>query len=89
MDVKANYCDFFEGTEKLLEIWFGRRQESNSLNCDLRSIPRSTWEKILQIVKCTIISFKKNDYIDAYVLRSIFYASKCMLTTAKVFSMSV
>ncbi|GFU17697.1 s-adenosylmethionine decarboxylase proenzyme [Nephila pilipes] len=68
MDEKANYCDFFEGTEKLLEIWFGRRTESNTANCDLRAIPRSTWEKILKIVKCTIISFKKNDYMDAYVL---------------------
>lgn len=68
MNEKANYCDFFEGTEKLLEIWFGRRSESNTANCDLRVISRSTWEKILEIVKCTIISFKKNDYMDAYVL---------------------
>lgn len=41
MEVKTNYCDFFEGTEKLLEIWFGAsRTENSSVNCDLRSVPR-------------------------------------------------
>lgn len=40
MEVKTNYCDFFEGTEKLLEIWFGRRTENSTVNCDLRSVPR-------------------------------------------------
>ncbi|XP_054722720.1 S-adenosylmethionine decarboxylase proenzyme-like [Uloborus diversus] len=78
MDVKANYCGFFEGTEKLLEVWFGRRNETcGSASCDLRAIPRSKWEKILKLVKCEIISYKKNDHIDAYVLsESSLFVSK-------------
>lgn len=67
MDVKNNYTGFFEGTEKLLEIWFGCEKGTGEL-CDLRSIPRATWDTILKLVKCEIISFKKNDYLDAYVL---------------------
>jgi len=31
--------DFFEGAEKLLEIWFGR-QDKKFENGDLRKIPR-------------------------------------------------
>lgn len=68
MDGKENYCDFFEGTEKLLEIWFGCKSENNPAICDLRAIPRSVWEQILKVVKCEIKSYRKNEYIDAYVL---------------------
>ncbi|GIY61222.1 s-adenosylmethionine decarboxylase proenzyme [Caerostris darwini] len=69
--------DFFEGAEKLLEIWFGRSNESNTPKCDLRLIPRYEWEEVLDMVKCTIISFKKNDYLDAYVLsESSMFVSK-------------
>jgi S-adenosylmethionine decarboxylase len=34
-----NGVQFFEGVEKLLEIWF-TRTEGNSKQCDLRNIPR-------------------------------------------------
>ncbi|XP_067120562.1 S-adenosylmethionine decarboxylase proenzyme-like isoform X1 [Centruroides vittatus] len=64
MEVPNNYCEFFEGTEKLLEVWFHGGDDS----CDLRSIPRTTWESLLKLVKCEIISFKRNESLDAYVL---------------------
>ncbi|XP_011213981.2 S-adenosylmethionine decarboxylase proenzyme [Bactrocera dorsalis] len=65
---------FFEGVEKLLEIWF---EDDDNDECDLRKIPRASWETLLQSVKCEIISFTKNDAIDAYVLsESSMFVSK-------------
>lgn len=80
MDVQSNYTDFFEGTEKLLEVWFSRR-DGKEENCDLRKIPRSTWESLLKLVKCEIISFKKNETLDAYVLSesSMFVSKRCFI----------
>lgn len=114
-----NSTSFFEGAEKLLEIWFGNdysevldeyddyqnlssiiriseddeeekmsndsgedesicyftsnKNTSNELDCldkrdDLRRIPREALEQLLQIVKCEIISSRRNDQIDSYVL---------------------
>lgn len=34
-----NNTHFFEGVEKLLEVWFTRKDGMTS-NCDLRKIPR-------------------------------------------------
>lgn len=65
---------FFEGVEKLLEIWF---EDSAKLDGDLRNITRIEWEKLLCHVKCEIISFKKNDFIDAFLLsESSMFVSK-------------
>ncbi|CAH1980396.1 unnamed protein product [Acanthoscelides obtectus] len=58
---------FFEGVEKLLEIWF-TNGDGGSKSADLRKIPRNKLESLLKIVRCEIISFVKNDQIDAYVL---------------------
>lgn len=66
---------FFEGVEKLLEIWF----EPNPSNkgADLRKIPRPMWEALLKTVRCEIISFTRNEQIDAYVLsESSMFVSK-------------
>lgn len=79
---------YFEGVEKLLEIWFASEDNTNK---DLRKIPRLEnnfagmlvtikhyfpfyifrikLESLLKIVRCEIISFARNDQIDAYVLR--------------------
>lgn len=77
---------YFEGVEKLLEIWF---TSDDNTNKDLRRIPRlelllpvlvviiifsiffsrDKLESLLKIVRCEIISFTRNDQIDAYVLR--------------------
>lgn len=113
---------FFEGAEKLIELWFGSTSDNNEvldefddyhnlssiirisedeedekmsndsgedesiyfaskyvkstsdeLVCqgkrdDLRRIPREALEQLLQVVKCEIISSRKNDQIDSYVL---------------------
>ncbi|XP_034474163.1 S-adenosylmethionine decarboxylase proenzyme [Drosophila innubila] len=56
---------YFEGVEKLLEVWF---DESTIPTGDLRNITRQQWENLLCHVKCEIISFKRNDYIDAFLL---------------------
>ncbi|KAK3603351.1 hypothetical protein CHS0354_025956 [Potamilus streckersoni] len=57
---------FFEGTEKLLEVWFSSTIGDDSL--DLRDIDRCHWEALLRLVKCTIISMSRNESMDAYVL---------------------
>lgn len=57
---------FFEGVEKLLEIWFADTDYNKSR--DLRKVPRCVWETLLQAVKCEIISFARNHTVDAYVL---------------------
>ncbi|XKL64691.1 hypothetical protein PGB90_004777 [Kerria lacca] len=72
----SDTIDFFEGAEKLLEIWF--------MGCpddvigDLRKIPRQKLENLLKLVHCEVISFSSNEFIDAYVLSesSMFVSQK-------------
>ncbi|KAH8410677.1 hypothetical protein KR009_011754 [Drosophila setifemur] len=65
---------FFEGVEKLLEIWF---EESPNSEDDLRNISRSDWENVLSRVNCEIISTSNNNIIDAFVLsESSMFVSK-------------
>lgn len=56
---------FFEGTEKLLEIWFSGEQAKDA---GLRKVPKSEWVRMLTAVKCTIISEQQSESIDSYVL---------------------
>eukprot|EP00126_Sphaerothecum_destruens_P006360 Sdes_comp19323_c0_seq1m10477 len=62
--------EFFEGAEKLLEVWFvpptSSAQESNE--CSLRRIPKETLQKLLDLVNCTIVSSNSNKFVDSYVL---------------------
>ncbi|KAI5636564.1 adenosylmethionine decarboxylase domain-containing protein [Phthorimaea operculella] len=58
-----NNDQFFEGVEKLIEIWFTPEK-----NADLRKISRKQWENVLKIVRCEIISFTQSEQVDAYVL---------------------
>ncbi|XP_034937427.1 S-adenosylmethionine decarboxylase proenzyme [Chelonus insularis] len=71
---------FFEGVEKLLEIWFISSDGDNKKH-DLRNIPRHRWESLLKMVRCEIISFCRNDDIDAYVLSesSMFVAKRRLI----------
>ncbi|KAJ8893724.1 hypothetical protein PR048_006324 [Dryococelus australis] len=68
---------YFEGVEKLLEIWF-KKTDGDSSQCDLRNIPRQKLENMLKIVRCEVISFMQNDEVDAYVLSesSMFVAER-------------
>lgn len=58
---------FFEGAEKLLEVWFTTKNKSGP-ESDLRNIPRAALEQMLTIAKCEIISSMSNSHVDAYVL---------------------
>jgi len=57
---------FFEGAEKLLEIWFDK--ESNPLATSLRAIPLPEIEALLEIACCHILHFRTNGVLDSYVL---------------------
>ncbi|KAK7503290.1 hypothetical protein BaRGS_00005555 [Batillaria attramentaria] len=57
--------DFFEGTEKLLEVWF---TSSDGTDRDLRTIERKDLDALLKLVKCEIISCTSSKEMDAYVL---------------------
>jgi S-adenosylmethionine decarboxylase len=75
----------FEGPEKLLEIWFspspegmkdhqdlssGEEEEEGVFRPDgLRVIPRPMLDKMLSLVKCTVLNMISNKEVDAYVLR--------------------
>nr|XP_022292439.1 S-adenosylmethionine decarboxylase proenzyme-like isoform X2 [Crassostrea virginica] len=60
----ASSQNFFEGTEKLLEVWFTGGSEGS----DLRDVKQESWEKLLRVVRCEIISKTSNADMDAYVL---------------------
>lgn len=60
--------DFFEGTEKLLEIWFTKSNSKCSIENDLRDIPRDCLDYILGLVNCKILSFTRTRDLDSYVL---------------------
>lgn len=67
----------FEGPEKLLEIWFTPSvadlpDASAALadgRCGLRKVKKETWEDMLAIVKCKVLSVVQGNEIDAYLLR--------------------
>lgn len=66
----------FEGTEKLLELWFAPSAaavpglpDANG-KAGLRRVDRKVWEDMLKIVKCEVLSVMEGNEIDAYLLRS-------------------
>lgn len=56
---------FFEGAEKLLELWFGN---SIGENGSLRLIPRYELNSMLDMAKCRILQSAHTEFIDSYVL---------------------
>ena len=87
---ESSGCSSFEGTEKNLEVLFRRISSwkdappSNSVRKSLRDIPVTTWNEILALAGCQILTSSSNQYFDAYVLSesSLFvYPFKCVLKT--------
>lgn len=61
----------FEGPEKLLEVWFAPSPSAlpagakeNGLLC----VPSKTWEAMLDLVHCKVLSVVSSDHMDAYLL---------------------
>ncbi|XP_076395481.1 S-adenosylmethionine decarboxylase isoform X4 [Megachile rotundata] len=67
-DDSTDSVQFFEGVEKLLEIWFTSSSSINRKQGDLRQIPQWKWQSLLKIVRCEIISICRTEQVDAYVL---------------------
>ncbi|KAI1709264.1 adenosylmethionine decarboxylase domain-containing protein [Ditylenchus destructor] len=63
-DQKGAEEHFFEGAEKLLEIWFDSCQKQGSL----RKIPKEELVTMLDIACCHILHSKSNEFVDSYVL---------------------
>lgn len=68
----------FEGPEKLLEIWFAPSatdvpplENARGKKTGLRTVSRQTWEDMLDIVKCKVLSVIQGTEMDAYLLRSL------------------
>eukprot|EP00467_Chlorarachnion_reptans_P019486 CAMPEP_0114500392 /NCGR_PEP_ID=MMETSP0109-20121206/7938_1 /TAXON_ID=29199 /ORGANISM="Chlorarachnion reptans, Strain CCCM449" /LENGTH=364 /DNA_ID=CAMNT_0001678047 /DNA_START=255 /DNA_END=1349 /DNA_ORIENTATION=+ len=63
----------FEGPEKVLELWFApvdsdANDKKTAPEKGLRAIERKVWEKMLNLVKCQVISTIGNEHLDAYLL---------------------
>jgi len=80
--------NFFEGSEKLLEIWFkppvlqdNANNPSFGKKDGLRRISKEKWSDLLTHVRCTIVSTTCNEEIDAYLLSesSLFVTSYRLL----------
>ena len=61
----------FEGPEKLLEVWFAPSPSAlpagtneNGLMC----VASKTWEEMLQLVHCQVLSVVSSEHMDAYLL---------------------
>ncbi|CAB3407389.1 unnamed protein product [Caenorhabditis bovis] len=63
---KSEY--FFEGAEKLLELWFAATPSQLSEGRSLRNIPRDQLDMMLDVARCKILHSKHNESIDSYVL---------------------
>ncbi|SCU84673.1 LADA_0D03114g1_1 [Lachancea dasiensis] len=69
LSANLDSTDAFEGPEKLLEIWFFKN--ANSIppkSKTLRSIEFKIWVRLLQLVKCQVLSMKQTEKMDAFLL---------------------
>ncbi|KAL2176494.1 S-adenosylmethionine decarboxylase [Thermothelomyces heterothallicus CBS 202.75] len=61
----------FEGPEKLLEVWFAPGPDAlppSVKESGLKAVTPSTWEGMLDMVNCKVLSIVKSDHVDAYLL---------------------
>ena len=59
------------GPEKLLEVWFvpcASMLPDTAKPYGLKAIARETWEEMLDLVRCKVLSVIENDHVDAYLL---------------------
>ncbi|SCU94606.1 LANO_0E07338g1_1 [Lachancea nothofagi CBS 11611] len=69
LSANLDSTDAFEGPEKLLEIWFYKNSSCVPDNAKtLRSIDFSTWVRLLQLVKCQVLSMKQTEKMNAFLL---------------------
>lgn len=71
LSVDLDSTHAFEGPEKLLEIWFAPNKDdlpTSAAHDGLRSVPRTHWEEMLDIVKCKVLSTVSSSEMDAYLL---------------------
>ncbi|KAK4212551.1 S-adenosylmethionine decarboxylase [Rhypophila decipiens] len=77
----------FEGPEKLLEVWFAPNAKSlppTAQENGLKAVKPETWEGMLDLVNCKVLSIVKSEHVDAYLLSesSMFvFAHKIILKT--------
>jgi hypothetical protein len=60
---------FFEGAEKLLEIWFSAPDGDSC--CSLRQIPHEQLVAMLDLARCKILHWRSNEQMDSYLLRPV------------------
>jgi S-adenosylmethionine decarboxylase len=61
----------FEGPEKLLEVWFAPSADAlpeGTAKNGLKAVPAETWEGMLDLVNCKVLSVVESEHIDAYLL---------------------
>ncbi|AEO63058.1 uncharacterized protein THITE_2107903 [Thermothielavioides terrestris NRRL 8126] len=61
----------FEGPEKLLEVWFSPSPSAlppSAKENGLKAVSPSTWEGMLDLVNCKVLSIVRSDHVDAYLL---------------------
>ncbi|KAK4075623.1 hypothetical protein Trihar35433_2183 [Trichoderma harzianum] len=61
----------FEGPEKLLEVWFAPSATAlprGAQPAGLKAVSSETWETMLDMVNCKILSVLESDAVDAYLL---------------------
>ncbi|KAL2203183.1 S-adenosylmethionine decarboxylase [Sarocladium strictum] len=61
----------FEGPEKLLEVWFApspTNLPAGTRPTGLKAVPAETWETMLDMVNCKVLSVLESEAVDAYLL---------------------
>lgn len=66
--VEPDPAYFFEGAEKLLELWFEPPTGGAGEKRSLRNIPYEELVRMLEICQCHILHHRTNGVIDSYVL---------------------
>lgn len=61
----------FEGPEKLLEVWFAPTEKAlppGVKENGLKAVDSKTWEGMLDLVNCQVLSIVRSEHVDAYLL---------------------